>query len=137
MLKLVLTLILRAVAAQQAKNAAARGLLYFVAAVLTALFSLGAVACLLAALWLYVGRSLGPVAAPAIVAAALLILAVASALFFRLPRTGQRPDATNPIPELSSITRLLPSLFREHTGAILAAAVVLGLLSGSNRRRRG
>jgi hypothetical protein len=137
MLKPALTLILRAVAAQQAKNAARRGFLYLVAALLAALFSLGAVACLLAALWIYVGRSLGPAAAPAIVAAALLILAAASALLFRLPRARQRPDATNSIPELSEIARLLPGLFRDHAGAMLAAAVVLGLLSGSNRRRRG
>jgi hypothetical protein len=137
MLDLALSLILRAVAAQQAKNAAARGLLYFVVAFLMALFALAAIGCLLAALWIYVGRTIGPAAAPAIVGAVLLLLAGACALLFRLPRAKRTPEHANPIPELASITRALPELVREHAGAIMAGAVLLGLLTGSNRRRRG
>lgn len=135
MLNLALSLILRAAAVQQAKNAAARGFLYLVAAFLTALFLLAAIACLLAALWIYVGRILGPAAAPAIVAVVLLVLAGACGLLFRLPRAKQPPEGANPIPDLASMTRLLPELFRDHAGAIIAGAVLLGLLSGTRRRR--
>jgi len=136
MLDLALSLILRAVAAQQAKSAAARGFLYLVAAFLTALFALAAIGCLLAALWIYEGRTLGPAAAAAIAGVVLLLLAGASALLFRLPHAKRPAENPNPIPELASITRALPELFRDHAGAILAGAVLLGLLTGSNRRRR-
>jgi hypothetical protein len=135
MLDLALSLVLRAVAVQQAKTAAARAVLYVVASGLTALFLLAVMACLLTALWIYAGQTLGQVAAPAIVAAVLLLLAGATALFLRL-QTRRRLESLNAIPELSSPLGALCTLMRDHTEAILVGAVVLGLLGGSNRRRR-
>jgi hypothetical protein len=136
MLDLVLPLILRAVAAQQAKNVAARGVLYVAAGLLMTLFLLAAVACLLTALWIHVGRSIGPAAAPAIVAAVLLVLAGGTALTLRLPQMRRRLEGQDSFPDLSSLSRALPVLLREHAAAILVGAVVLGLLSGSKNRRR-
>ena len=136
MLDVVLSLLLRAVAAQQARRAAERGLLCLAAGLLTALFLLAAIACLLAALWIYLEIRIGPAAAPAIVAVVLLLLAGAVALTLRLRRTRPRPEVQDSFPELSALTSALPGSLRGHAAAILLGAALLGLLSGSKSRRR-
>ena len=90
MLRLALSLLLQAMAVREAKDAAARGLLYLVAGILAATFLLGAVGCAMAGLWIFVGHHLGPVAAPLITAAALVILAGLVLLLCRLPRARPR-----------------------------------------------
>lgn len=136
MLDLVLSLLLRAVAAQRAKRAAERGLLCLAAGLLTALFLLAAIACLLAALWIYLGLRLGPAAAPAIVAAVLLVLAGAVALTLRFRQSGARLEDTDSFPEFSFLSTMLPGRLRGHAAAILLGAAALGLLSGGRNRRR-
>ena len=136
MLNLVLSLILRAVAAQQARKAAERGLLCLAAGLLTALFLLAAIACLLAALWIYLGSRVGPAAAPAIVAAVLLVSAGAVALTLRFRQTRARLEGEDSFPELSALASALPGRLRGHWGAILLGTALLGLLSGSENRRR-
>jgi hypothetical protein len=136
MLDLVLSLLLRAVAAQQAKRAAERGLLCLAASLVMALFLLAAIACLLTALWIYLGIRIGPVAAPAIVAAVLLGLAGAVALALRLQRATPRLEGPDSFPEFSALASALPGRLRGHAGAILLGAALLGLLSGSKNRRR-
>jgi hypothetical protein len=135
MLDLVLSLLLRAVAAQQARKAAERGLFFLAASLLTALILLAAIACLLAALWIYLGMKLGPAAAPAIVAAVLLVFAGAVALTLRLRQTRTRLEGADSFPEFSSLADLLPGRLRGHTAAVLLGAAMLGLLSGSRNRR--
>jgi hypothetical protein len=137
MLDLVLSLLLRAVTAQQAKRAAERGLLRLAASLLMALFLLAAIACLLAALWIYLGMRLGPAAAPAIVAAVLLVLAGAVALTLRFRQSGARLGDMDSFPEFSSLSTVLRGGLRGHAAAILLGAAVLGLLSGGKNRRRG
>ena len=136
MLDLVLSLLLRAVAAQQARKAAERGLFFLAASLLAALFLLAAIACLLAALWIYLGMKLGPAAAPAIVGAVLLLLAGAVALALRLRQARTRLEGADSFPEFSSLASLLPGRLRDHAGAILLGAALLGLLSGSRNRPR-
>ena len=136
MLNLVLSLILRAVAAQQARRAVERGVLCLLAGLLMALFLLAAIACLLGALWIYLGSRIGPAAAPAIVAAVLLLLAGAAALSLRLRRTRARREGEDSFPDFSALSSALSGRLRGDAAAILLGAALLGLLSGSKNRRR-
>ena len=137
MLRLALSLFLQAMAVREAKDAAARGLLYLVAGVLAATLLLGAVGCAMAGLWIYVGHHLGPVAAPLITAAALAVFAGLTLLLCRLPRDRARARAANadPAAGLSHLVdSVLPGLFRDHKTTILVGAALLGLLSGRGRK---
>jgi hypothetical protein len=137
MLRLALSLFLQAMAVREAKDAAARGLLYLVAGLLAAILLLGALGCAMAGLWIYVGHHLGPVAAPLITAAALVILAGLTLLLCRLPRRRPKPRAAtaDPAAGLSTLVNsVLPGLLRDHKTAILLGAALLGLLSGRSRK---
>ena len=136
MLNLVLSLILRAMAAQRARRVAERGVLCLAAGLLTALFLLAAIACLLTALWIYLGSRVGPAAAPTIVAAVLLVLAGAVALTLRFRQTRARLEGEDSFPDLSALSSALSGGLRGHAAAILLGAALLGLLSGSRSRRR-
>jgi hypothetical protein len=95
------------------------------------------VGCAMAGLWIYVGHHLGPVAAPLITAAALVILAGLALLLCRLPRRRLRARAENvdPAAGLSNLVdSVLPGLFRDHKTTILLGAALLGLLSGRGRK---
>ncbi len=137
MLRLALSLVLQAMAVREAKDAAVRGLLYLVSGIVAAILLLGAVGCAMAGLWIYVGHHLGPVAAPLITAAALVILAGLTLLLCRLPRRRPNPRAAtaDPAAGLSTLVNsVLPGLFRDHKTAILLGAALLGLLSGRSRK---
>ncbi|HEY2110523.1 MAG TPA: hypothetical protein VGH25_02220, partial [Dongiaceae bacterium] len=93
--------------------------------------------CAMAGLWIYVGHHLGPVAAPLITAAALVILAGLALLLCRLPRRrpALRPANVDPAAGLSNLVdSVLPGLFRDHKTTILVGAALLGLLSGRGRK---
>jgi hypothetical protein len=137
MLRLALSLLVQAMAVREAKDAAARGLLYLVAGILAAILLLGAVGCAMAGLWIFVGHHLGPVTAPLITAAALVILAGLALLLCRLPRARRRPRAANVDPAVGLshlVDSVLPGLFRDHKTAILVGAALLGLFSGRSRK---
>jgi hypothetical protein len=137
MLRLGLSLLVQAMAVREAKDAAVRGVMYLAAGLLASTLLLGAVGCAMAALWIYVGHHLGPVAAPLITAAALVILAGLALLLCRLPRRRPRPRAANvdPAARLSNLVdSVLPGLFRDNKTTILLGAVLLGLLSGRGRK---
>ena len=138
MLRLALSLFLQAMAVREAKGAVVRGVLCLVAGLVAAILALGAIGCAIAALWIYVGRHLGPVGAPLICAAALIILAGLVLLLCRLPRARARPRpravAADPMAGLSHLTESLPGLFRDHKTAILLGAALLGILSGRGRK---
>ena len=136
MLRLALSLFLQAMAAREAKDAAVRGVLCLVAGLLATTLILGAVGCAMAGLWIYVGRHLGPVAAPLITAAALLILAGLALLLPRLPHRRRRPRVANidPAVSVTALVDKLPGLYRDHKTTILLGAVLLGLLSGRGRK---
>ncbi|HSY85837.1 MAG TPA: hypothetical protein VLA85_04650 [Verrucomicrobiae bacterium] len=137
MLRLGLSLLVQAMAVREAKDAAVRGVIYLAAGLLASTLLLGAVGCAMAGLWIYVGHHLGPVAAPLITAAALVILAGLALLLCRLPRRRLRPRAANvdPAAGLSNLVdSVLPGLFRDHKTTILVGAALLGLLSGRSRK---
>lgn len=137
MLRLGLSLLAQAMAVREAKDAAVRGVIYLAAGLLASTLLLGAVGCAMAGLWIYVGHHLGPVAAPLITAAALVILAGLALLLCRLPRRRLRPRAANvdPAAGLSNLVdSVLPGLFRDHKTTILVGAALLGLLSGRSRK---
>ena len=138
MLRLALSLVLKAMAVREAKEAAVRGVLCLVAGLLAAILFLGALGCAIAGLWIYVGRHLGPVGAPLICAAALVLLAGLALVLCRLPRGPARPRprtaAADPMAGLSHLTESLPALFRDHKTAILLGAALLGILSGRGRK---
>jgi cytochrome c biogenesis protein CcdA len=137
MLRLALSLLVQAMAVREAKDAAVRGALYFVAGLLAATLLLGAVGCAMAGLWIYVAHHLGAVAAPLITAAALVILAGLALLLCRLPRARRRARAANVDPAVglsNLIDSVLPGLFRDHKTTILVGAALLGLLSGRSRK---
>ena len=138
MLRSALSLFLQAMAVREAKDAVVRGVLCLVAGLVAAILALGAIGCAIAALWIYVGRHLGPVGAPLICAAALIILAGLVLLLCRLPRARARPRpravAADPMAGLSHLTESLPGLFRDHKTAILLGAALLGILSGRGRK---
>jgi hypothetical protein len=137
MLRLGLSLLVQAMAVHEAKDAAVRGVIYLAAGLLASTLLLGAVGCAMAGLWIYVGHHLGPVAAPLITAAALVILAGLALLLCRLPRRRLRPRAPNvdPAAGLSNLVdSVLPGLFRDHKTTILVGAALLGLLSGRSRK---
>jgi hypothetical protein len=135
MLRRALSLFLQAMAVREAKNAAARGILYLVAGLLAATLILGAVGCAMAGLWIYVGHHLGPVAAPLITAAALVILAGLALLLCRLLRARPRAANVDPAADLSALVdSVLPGLFRDNKITILVGAALLGLLCGRSRK---
>ena len=135
MLRLALSLFLQAMAVREARDAAARAILYLVAGWLAATLLLGAVGCAMAGLWIYVGHHLGPVAAPLITAAALVILAGLALLLCRLPRARLRAANVDPAAGLTNLVdSVLPGLFRDHKTTLLVGAALLGLLSGRSRK---
>jgi len=101
-LRLALSLFLQAMAVREAKDAVVRGVLYLVAGLLAAIFLLGAVGCAIAGLWIYVGRHLGPVGAPLICAAALILLAALVLLLTLFWRRGWLKETTKATPKQGS-----------------------------------
>ena len=89
----------------------------------------------MAGLWIYVGHHLGPVAAPLITAAALVILAGLALLLCRLSRARLRAANLDPAAGLTNLVdNVLPGLFRDHKTTLLVGAALLGLLSGRSRK---
>jgi hypothetical protein len=103
------------------------------ALVCVALASLGAAAaagCLVAALWLWAMPQIGPVAAPAVCAAVLMLVCVIlMQVASRL--TDRRKAGTNPV--LVEFCRHIDGarLIRDHKSDLLIAALVAGLIAGS------
>ena len=133
MLKLAVNWILRAMAVRQAKYAAMRGLVCVGAGIVIAVLVLTALGCLTAALWIYLGRMIGPAAAPAITAGVLLVIAGFVALLTRL--SGKRRRRADAAADLEGLAASLPFLMRKHGMEAIAAALILGIVSGTRRRR--
>jgi hypothetical protein len=99
---------------------------------LAAICAIASGACAIYALWIFALPRLGPVGAPLGAAAALLgssiaLLVVMQALV-RLRRRGNPPDIAR-LFGIAEATRL----FKENKGAMLVAALVAGLIAGSDR----
>jgi len=96
--------------------------------------ALAAVACGLAALWIYAVPHVGAAVAPLIVAGVLLGLGLVVLAVMRYavkPHQAQAPAGVAPTVLLAETTRLL----KEHKGAVLIAAVLAGLVAGMSERK--
>ncbi len=137
MLDLALSLLTRVLAIEQAKRSVARGALAALAIFVAAVCVFAAFACACAALWIFVAHRLGPVAAPLIVAAALicvaLIVLAAAGLMRRRP-SSRLPSVAGMSPE--AIASSLFALWREHKTVLLLGTALAGLLLGGSRSRR-
>ncbi len=128
LLKLALALA-EGVAVQRARPAAAR--ICYVA--FAALCAVAALACALAALWIYALPYVGAAGAPLVVAGVLLVLVLA--LLALRGYAGRRRLAS---PEDIAATALLGEvarLVKEHKGAVLIAALFIGLLAGTDKKK--
>ena len=98
------------------------------------LAALGALACLLTALWIYALPYVGEVGAPAVVAAALLILCFALLVTIRYAPKSRRPSPASlegaPAQLLADATRLIAA----HKVPVIIAAMVAGLIVGRSER---
>jgi hypothetical protein len=103
-----------------------------IAALVAVICAMAAIGCLLAALWIYALPYVGAVGAPAVVAGVLIILCCAVLTFMRYAPRSRRTappsfDATSAL-LLTQVTRLL----KEHKGPVLIAALLAGLVAGTN-----
>lgn len=103
-------------------------------AVVAAAFALASVGCAIAALWVSVLPAVGPVGAPLIAAAALLLLCLALlATVARLSRHRPPPLPALAIPEAAIPALLIAQASRlvaENKGAALLAALLAGAAVG-------
>lgn len=108
-----------------------------VCGLLTVAFVFGAVGCAVAALWLYVAPTVGPIGAPLVCAGALLVVAggltLAPRLSRRRRRRGPQTAAAQPTAPVSgeAILEEIIQLFKQHKGIALAIALVVGALVGN------
>jgi hypothetical protein len=120
--------LLRVVAIDRTRSAARRLATAVLLGFGAALAGLGALLCLLAALWLYVSPNYGPVAATLLVAGILLLIMLA--LLLAIPMT-RRQSVADPI--VIAIPSLIPSITTADirlTTAELMSAAAAGFLVG-------
>lgn len=101
---------------------------------LATVLMLGALGCAVTALWIFMLPFLGPIGAPLIIAAALLVAAlIMAAIVWLVGRHDRRkPDlAMAPQLLLSEATRF----FSEHKGAVMLAALVAGMAVANGGRK--
>jgi len=92
------------------------------------------IACMIAALWIYLIPEVGPVSAALIVGAVLLFL---SGILFLVARSIFTPDqSAPPQPAIGEeLMELLRDGIEDNKGAALMAALVAGLMAGGLGRR--
>jgi hypothetical protein len=122
-------------AVRHCRQAAARVAWVAAVALVAGGCGIAAIACGLAALWIYAVPRVGPVGAPLVVAGTLLVLGLVVLVVMRYAMKPRRPPPS-PVgvaPEvlLAETTRIL----KEHKGAVLIAAVLAGLVAGMNGKK--
>lgn len=103
------------------------------AAAFAALAVVAAVACVAVALWIGVRPWVGPIGAPLVVAAALLVLALVAATLARRALRPPAPAVAVPVTTSGSNEALLVEaarLVKAHKVPILLAAVLAGVAAG-------
>ena len=101
---------------------------------LAAVLALAATGCVATALWIVTLPSLGPVGAPLVIAASLSgLVFILSAAAWLITRRGRETPSVCPAPQmlLLEATRL----FTAHTGAMLLAAVIAGMVAADSGRK--
>ncbi len=118
-------------AARHGRQVAMRMAWVAVVTVVAAGFAVAAIACMLAALWIYALPHVGAAGAPLVVGGVLLAISLAGIVLLRYALNSSRraPPAANATPALllAEATRLL----KEHKGPVLAALFLAGLVAGS------
>ena len=108
-------------------------------AVLATAFATAAAGCAVAALWIFVLPKAGPVGAPLIAAAALLLLCLSLLLIIRsLMRRRPVPVPATAVPAVALPALLIAeasSLLDQNKGAALLAALLAGVTAGSLDRK--
>ena len=137
MLETVLSILLRAAAAQQAAKAAEgiarRPVLRAAAAILATICAAAALSCALAALWIYAVPRTGPALAAVIVAGVLLCLA---GFLLLLVRRRNRPIPKKAGSHETPASGPLSELLRADGSALLVAAILAGLVLGTKGSRK-
>ncbi len=128
LLKLTLALLGSGVSRQGGKTAE-RVAHATIAAGAVALCLVGALACALTALWIYLLPHIGPVGAPLIVSSVLLL--IAAGVLMRKPRPPA-PRAPEIAPE--ALLREASRLLKAYKVEALIAALLAGLVAGSREK---
>lgn len=102
-------------------------------AIVAAVLVTTSVGCAAAALWIWTVPRLGPVGAPLVVAAFLLVGGLAVlALMRHILRRRRMPYPDDLTPELLLAEAM--HLFKHHKATVLLAALIAGLAAGRNER---
>ena len=131
LLKLALALTEQAVVRHN-RQAAGRMVCVVAVTLVAAGCGVAAVACGLAALWIYALPHVGAVGAPLVVAGVLVVMVLGMLAVMRYGLKRRAPPAAGLTPALlqAEATRLL----KEHKGSVLVAAVLAGLVAGMNKK---
>lgn len=135
LLKLVLTALAASSQASALKVFTGRMLAAMVLAALALVLAGGAWGCICAALWIGLTPSLGPVGAPLAVAAFCVLVAGILALV-AWALTRRRRSRVEPAAQVEALLSEANNLIREHKGAAVLGAILLGMLAGNSGRRR-
>jgi|SRR5690348_4837088 hypothetical protein len=95
----------------------------------------GAWGCICAALWIGLTPSLGPVGAPLAVAA-LCVLAAAILALVAWALQRRRRARVEPAAQVEALLSEASNLIKEHKGAAVLGAILLGMLAGNSGRRQ-
>lgn len=115
-------------------RSAARMECVVIATVVAVAAAMAALACLLTALWIYALPYVGEVGAPAIVAAALLILCFALLLAIRYAPKARRPRPASLEAAPAQLLAEAARLIKAHKVPVIIAALVAGLIAGQNEK---
>lgn len=128
--------VIEASGATQRRGSAAQAVLVMVVTAIVSLCGIGALICLLTALWLYEEPVLGEVGAPLVVAAVLAAVALIAGLV--LHAKTKTPPAAPSGPMGMSVTALsggLQTLMRSNKMLVLIGALMIGMAAGEGNRR--
>ena len=120
-------------AVQHPQPAIARTACAAVAAMMAGCCAVAAVACSLAALWIFAVPYVGPSGAPLVVACALLVMSFGLLL---VARYGLKPRPVPVSSEAPSTVLLLEAtqMLKDHKVSVLISAVLAGLVAGRGDR---
>ncbi len=134
LLKLALTALAASGQTSALKAFTGRTLVAMVLAVLALVMAGAAWGCICAALWIGLTPSLGPVGAPLIVAALCILVAGILALV-AWALTRRRRARVEPGLQVEALLSEASNLIKEHKGAAVLGALLLGMLAGNSGRR--
>ena len=133
LINLAATLI-EASGATERRRSAARAMLVIVTTAIAALCGLGAVICLVTALWLYEMPLVGEVGAPLVVAAVLAGVALIAGLVLHARTTPSGSSSSAGLDEVA-LTGGLQALMRSNKLLVLLSALIVGLAAGEGGHR--